>query len=34
MLTIKVPLNILIAGFDETYIEALHLLIKTVHICR
>lgn len=32
MLTIKVLLNILIAGFDETYIQALHLLIKTVHI--
>lgn len=33
MLTISVALNILIAGFDETYIQALHLLIKkTVHI--
>ena len=32
MPTIKVPLNRLIAEFDETYIQALHLPIKTMHI--
>lgn len=30
--SIKVTLKILIAGIDETYIQALNLLIKTVHI--